>query len=66
MENPEAYVIALVSVGYSCLALGCRYMMRLGGTVKRALLLKIIMQVSSICAYGCMLDDCVCVLSDLT
>ena len=38
-------------------------MMWLGYTVKRAQLLKIKAQLSSILAKG---DDCVCVLSDLT
>ena len=42
--------------------LGCRYIMRLGQTVKRAQLLKIKAQVSSIWAKGCMLDDCVRVI----
>ena len=40
-------------------------MMWLGQTVKRAQLLKIKAQLSSIWAKG-YLDDCVCVLSDLT
>ena len=43
----------------------CRYMMLLGKIVKRAQLLKIKAQVSSIWANGCMLMI-VCVLSDLT
>ena len=34
---------------------GCRYMMRLGCTVKRAQLWKIKAQASSICAKGCIL-----------
>ena len=41
---------------------GCRYMIRLGQTAKRAQLLKIKALVPSICAKGCMLDDCVCVI----
>ena len=44
---------------------GCRYMMRLGLTVKRAQLLKIMAQMSSIWAKGCILMT-MCVLSDLT
>ena len=44
---------------------GYRYMMRLGWTVKRAQLLKIKAQLSSIWAKGCILMT-VCVLSDLT
>ena len=55
------------SGGYHLEMGGCRHMMRLGKkTVKRAQLLKIKAQVSSILAKGCMLDYCVCVLSDLT
>ena len=44
---------------------GCRYMMRLGLTVKMAQLLKIKRQMSSIWAKGCIVMT-VCVLSDLT
>ena len=43
---------------------GCRYMIRLGETVKMVQLLKINTQVSSIWAKGCILII-VCVLSDL-
>ena len=62
------YCLALCSFGPPSRALvvitwrgvGCRYMMRLGKTGKRA-------QVSSVWAKGCMLMTvCVCVLSDLT
>ena len=46
---------------------GCRYMMRLGYSVKRAQLLKIKTQESSMWAKECILMIvCVCVLSDLT
>ena len=41
----------------------CRYMIRLGNTVKRTQLLKIQAQVLNICCVGCMLDNCECVYS---
>ena len=64
------FLLALCSFGPPSRALvvitwrgeGCRYMMQLGETVKRAQLLKIKAQVSSIWAKGCMFDDCVCVI----
>ena len=67
------FCLALCSFGPPSLALviitwigmGCRYMMRMGDIVKKAQLLKIKAQVSSIWAKGCMLKI-VCVLSDLT
>ena len=37
-------------------------MIQLGLTIKRAQLLKIKVQVSSMWAKGCMLDDCVCAI----
>ena len=43
-----------------------RYMMRLGLTVKRVQLLNLKAQVLSLWAKWCMVDDCVCVLCDLT
>ena len=65
------FCLALCSVGPSSRAHlvitwrgeGCRYMMRLGQTVKRPQLLKIKAQLSSIWAKGCILIT-VCVLSD--
>ena len=55
------FCLALCSFGPPCHALvvitwrgeGCRYMMRLGKTVKRAQLLKIKAQLSTIWAKGC-------------
>ena len=40
----------------------CRYMIRLGQTVKNMQLLNIKEQVPSILAKGCLLDNCTCVI----
>ena len=49
-------------VGIIWRAMGCRCTMRLWWTVKMALLLKTKALVSSICANGCMLNGCMCVI----
>ena len=69
MSFTQPFYLALCSFGQPSRALvvitwrgvECRYMMRLGLTVKRAQLLKINAQVSSIGVEGCMLD-CTCVI----
>ena len=64
--GPLFFRIALpCSGGYHLREVGWHYMMRLGQTMKRAQLLKIRAQISSILAKGCILMI-VCVLSNLT